>query len=237
MTAKRINDSLLGALERPTLAWMVQTLPKWVTPDQLTAFGFIGALVAAAGYIASSWSIQFLWFACLGLTMNWWGDSLDGTLARYRSIERPRYGFFVDQTSDIFSQALLFLALGASPCTHFAISCLGLIALQMALAYSLIVLHVRDSYRITYLGIGITEIRVLLIAGNLIFLVAKRGHAGGFSNVIAYPLPPWTIFDVVICLLAGSAMLTFSMLAVAEGMRLRRVDHGSVSDGTSKPSQ
>jgi len=230
----RVNDSILGRIERPALAWIAQRLPAWLTPDHLTAFGFLGALISAAGYVASNHSIDFLWLSCLGLAMNWWGDSLDGTLARTRAIERPRFGFFVDQTSDLFAQAILFFALGASRCAHFAISCLGLIALQMGLAYSLIILHVRDSFRITYLGIGITEIRVLLIAGNLIMLASNAVEPGNLVKILAVPLPPWTIFDLVICLLTSAGLLTFALLAIAEGRRLRWVDHGEIDDGTSK---
>ena len=120
--AKRLNDSALGALERPTLAWAAERLPASVTPDQLTFLGFTGALAAAAGYVASLWSLQWLWLASAGLVLNWAGDSLDGTVARLRRIERPRYGFFVDHTSDLFAQSAVFLALGVSPCARFGIA-------------------------------------------------------------------------------------------------------------------
>ena len=97
---QRVNDSVLGALERPALAWMAVRLPAAVVPDHLTAFGAVGAVLTAAGYVLSRRSLSWLWLACAGLFINWLGDSLDGTLARLRHIERPRYGFFIDHTSD-----------------------------------------------------------------------------------------------------------------------------------------
>src|SRR5579862_7946880 len=108
MAATRMNDSVLGALERPTLLWIVQRLPSWVVPNHLTALGMLGAVVTATGFILSRWSLSWLWLASAGLVANWLGDSLDGTLARRRLIERPRFGFFVDHTSDLFSQILIF---------------------------------------------------------------------------------------------------------------------------------
>jgi len=89
---QRINNSVLGAWERPALAWMAARLPATVVPDQLTALGVLGALLTAASYVLSRWSLAWLYLACLGLLLNWLGDSLDGTLARLRRIERPRYG-------------------------------------------------------------------------------------------------------------------------------------------------
>jgi phosphatidylglycerophosphate synthase len=124
---RRINDSVLGVWERPALAWMAARLPAAVVPDQLTALGVLGALLTAAGFVLSRWSLSWLWLACVGLVLNWLGDSLDGTLARLRRIERPRYGFFIDHTSDMFCQTITFVSLGVSPLAHFGVACLGLI--------------------------------------------------------------------------------------------------------------
>ena len=83
---------------------MADRLPLSLTPDHLTLIGIAGAVTASAGYFASRWSLEWLWIASAGLVINWVGDSLDGTVARLRGIQRPRYGFFVDHTSDLFSQ-------------------------------------------------------------------------------------------------------------------------------------
>jgi archaetidylinositol phosphate synthase len=159
LPAQRTNDSALGALERPALAWLAGRIPSSVQPDHLTVLALVGAVAAAAGYIASRWSLDWLWLASVGLAVHWVGDSLDGTLARVRNIQRPRYGFFVDHTSDLFAQTLIFLALGLSPCARLEIACLGLIAFLMAFVYSLICVEVHDTMRVTYFGFGPTEIR------------------------------------------------------------------------------
>ena len=221
MAANRVNNSALGAFERPALAWMADRLPLSLTPDHLTLIGIGGALTASAGYFASRWSLEWLWVASAGLIINWVGDSLDGTVARLRGIQRPRYGFFVDHTSDLFSQSLLFLALGASPCAHFSIACLGVIAFLMAFVYSLICVEVRDTLRVTYFGFGPTEIRALLIAGNLITL---------YAGVFDVGLPPrgWfgpvTIYEVTIVILFTITVPALALLAWRERRELALED-------------
>ena len=223
MAVKRVNESVLGALERPALAWIAPRLPAWVLPDHLTVVGFAGAFLAAAGFILSRWSLLWLWLSCIGLTANWFGDSLDGTLARLRRRERPRYGFFIDHTSDMFSNVIVFLAIGISPCTHFFVACLGLIVFLMAFVYTMIGTHVRQRMRITYFGFGPTEIRTLLVIGNL--LVIEFGVIDihrWFAPLFPYQ---WiSIHDVVITFLslAGAVLITF--LAIREAGALGNED-------------
>ena len=219
--ANRINDSALGALERPALAWLAERLPRSLTPDHLTVIGISGAVTASAGYLASRWSLEWLWVASAGLVVNWAGDSLDGTVARLREIQRPRYGFFVDHTSDLFSQSLVFLTLGLSPCAHFSIASLGVIAFLMAFVYSLICVEVRDTLRVTYFGFGPTEIRALLIAGNLLTLYA------GVFNVSLPPrgwFGPVTIYEVTIVILFTITVPALALLAWRERRELALED-------------
>jgi len=223
MVSSRINVSVLGVLERPALAWMARRLPRWVTPDQLTAIGFVGALVCAAGYIGSRWSVQYLWLTCLGLVFHWAGDSLDGTLARLRHIERPRYGFFLDHTSDLFSQTIVFLSMGLSVCARFDVSCLGLISFFGAFIYSMIHAHVHDTMRITYFGFGPTEIRALMLLGAIVtifFGVIDVSHWLALPAV----LQPFTVYDVVICFLATGGFASIAVLAIREGKLLSMED-------------
>lgn len=223
MPVIRFNDSALGVLERPVLAWMAERLPLSFSPDRLTLFGIAGALTTGAGYLGSHWSLQWLWLACAGLVINWAGDSLDGTVARLRGIQRPRYGFFVDHTSDLFSQSLIFLTLGLSPCAHFSIACLGVIAFLMAFVYSLICVEVHNTLRITYFGFGPTEIRALLIAGNLITL-----RTGVFDAGQGLALPGWfgpvTLYEVVIVVLVTIAIPALMLLALRARRELARED-------------
>jgi archaetidylinositol phosphate synthase len=213
MAVRRVNDSLLGPLERVTLAWVSSRLPAWVLPDHLTLVGVIGALLAGAGFILSRWHLPWLFLGCVGLLANWFGDSLDGTLARLRCIERPQYGFFVDHTCDMFSQVIIFISLGASPCTHFGVACLGLIAFLMAFIYTLIGLQVKGELRITYFGFGPTEIRALLFLGNLLVIAfGVVDLRGWFAPLERFDYV--TIHDVFISILAVAAVVLIAVLAV-----------------------
>ncbi|MGP0085684.1 MAG: CDP-alcohol phosphatidyltransferase family protein [Steroidobacteraceae bacterium] len=219
----RINDSVLGTWERPTLAWLAGRLPHAVVPDHLTAFGVFGAMLTATGYVLSRESLAWLWLANAGLLINWFGDSLDGTLARLRRIERPRYGFFIDHTSDLFCQTITFISLGVSPLAHFAVACLGLITFLIAFVYTLITAQARGTMRITYFYFGPTEIRALLFLGNLLTLA-----------VGVIDLRPWlsilpgsgavSIHDIGIALLALSGLIVIALLAISDARALARED-------------
>ena len=220
---QRINDSLLGVWERPALAWVAARLPAAVVPDHLTALGVLGAFVTAAGYVLSRGSLTWLWLACLGLLINWFGDSLDGTLARVRRIERPRYGFFIDHTSDLFCQVITFVSLGVSPLAHFGMACLGLITFLLAFVYSLITAHARATMRITYFYFGPTEIRALLFVGNLLAI------AGGVVDLRPW-LPPLpgitaiTIHDFAIALLSLAGVSAIALHALGDARVLAAED-------------
>lgn len=130
-THQRVNDILLGPLERPALQWLARHMPSWMTPDILTLIGVMGAFVVVAGYGLSNLDRGFLWLASLGFLIHWFGDSLDGTLARFRHIERPLYGFFIDHILDAFCEVIIFLGLGLTPYVTFINACLCLIAYLM----------------------------------------------------------------------------------------------------------
>ena len=125
-------------------------MPARVSPDHLTIAGIMGSIIAAAGYIGTNWSLQWLWLASAGLAINWGGDSLDGTVARLRKIERPHYGFFVDKTADLTSKTVLFLGLALSPCIRFTLCATALIALQIASVYALVSAVIGGTHRITH---------------------------------------------------------------------------------------
>ncbi len=104
--AVRIQTSVLNALEKKVLVWLAERQPRWMTSDILTYIGTFGAVVIAAGYILSAWNINFLWLSSLGFVINWYGDSLDGTLARVRNTQRPVYGYYLDHTIDAINVSI-----------------------------------------------------------------------------------------------------------------------------------
>ena len=163
----RLNRSFLVDLERPTLAWLVRRLPACATPNHLTALGLAGAIATAAGFAACHVSNGFLALAVLGLALNWYGDSLDGTLARHRKIERPHYGYFVDHASDLIAQTLIIVGLGFSPYFTLFSALLVLSMYLLISSYTYLKVMVAKTHQLSYGGMGATEFRLLVAAWAL----------------------------------------------------------------------
>src|SRR5512136_111145 len=162
----RINETVLGPLERPALHWLAVHSPKWMNPDIYTAIGVAGSIIILVGYVLSRSHPGYFWLASFGFLVNWYGDSMDGTLARYRHIERPIYGFFVDHTTDAISQVLMFLGLGSSPYISFNIACLTLVAYLLISVLVYIRTYLVGEFKISYGRLGPTEVRVLAVILN-----------------------------------------------------------------------
>jgi archaetidylinositol phosphate synthase len=163
---QRRNAAYLDPVERRVLGWFAARLPVAATPDRLTALGFAGALGACGAYALASRLPGMLWLASAGIVLNWFGDSLDGTLARWRRIERPRYGFFLDNSIDLIEQALLATGLGLSGYIQATLVAAALASLFMVSMLSLIQARVSGVFDIAYYGIGLTEIRCVLVLLN-----------------------------------------------------------------------
>jgi phosphatidylglycerophosphate synthase len=192
-------------------------MPAWVTSDMLTGVGVFGALVIFAGYSLTNLDKAFLWLASMGFVINWFGDSLDGTLARYRKAERPRYGFFVDHTVDALNEVLIFLGLGLSPYIRFEIASLALIGYLLMSILVYVTTAVTGEFRISYGKLGPTEVRVIAILANtLIFF---------FGNpAISTPWGTLTIFDLVAALIAGILFLIFIFSTLQEARGLAELE-------------
>jgi archaetidylinositol phosphate synthase len=217
---KRVNDILLGSLERPALDWMAAHAPAWVTPDRCTAVGVLAALGIMTSYALSGVNRNFLWLASAGFVINWMGDSLDGTLARYRRIERPIYGFFLDHTVDAATQVMIFLGLGLTPHISFAVACLALIAYLLLS----VLVYVRTSavgeFKISYGRLGPTEIRVLAILLNAYMYF---GGVQPISIMVAPGTPAtFTPYDLILGAIALLLLCFFITTASRETLALRR---------------
>ena len=169
-SANRVNRSLTAAAEKQALVWMAQRAPSWLTSDQLTTLGLAAQFGAGAFYVLSRYNR----FALLGVTgcivLNWLGDSLDGTLARVRNQQRPRYGFYVDHIVDVFGATALMCGLGLSGFVHWPIALAMLIAFLLLSAESYLATYTLSCFQMSQGLFGPTEIRILLILGNLALL-------------------------------------------------------------------
>ncbi len=163
----RVHHSLLAAAEKRLLVRMAGRLPRWINSDHLTLIALAAMALAGAAYALSRWDRRGLWLVVVALAVNWFGDSLDGTLARVRRVERPRYGFYVDHVLDIVGITLL---IGGLACSGFMTP---VIALAVLVAYLLVsgevflATAVHGVFRMSFAGFGPTELRILLAVGTI----------------------------------------------------------------------
>ncbi len=167
----RLNQGWLSIPEQWLIAWIVPRLPRWMSPDLLTALGFVSAIAAFAAYLLSASNPGWLWVVNAALIVNWFGDSLDGAVARRRGIERPRYGFFLDQSIDVLSQFLFAIGLGLSGFVRLDVAAIGLATYLMMTAQSLLRAEVSRTFHLASAGFGLTEVRCLFLALNVAFYV------------------------------------------------------------------
>lgn len=197
----RLSDSFTGASEKLVLNYLAHRIPAAIVPDHLTAIGLAGAVLAALGLVASHASVHFLWLSLLGLVLNWFGDSLDGTLARVRSIERPRYGFFLDFLTDLVAQICIIVGLGLSPFMRLDVALLALVGYLSLSIYALVKLHVTRAMQLSFMGVGPTEIRLVLGAGFMWAALLAVPH-------VTSPLGHFSMFDVI-----GMTVFAFAMIS------------------------
>jgi len=168
--AKRIQTSLLNGVEKKALTWMAERMPAWVTSDMLTIVGFVGALIIATGYALSNLNLNWLWLASFGFLVNWFGDSMDGSLARVRGTQRKTYGFFIDHNVDVINETIMFVGVGTSPLVNMSFAMAALVAYFMLSVYVYIDCHLKGEMRLTYAGLGPTEFRLGVIIVNTCFI-------------------------------------------------------------------
>ena len=168
--AARIQTSILNPLEKKVLVWLAERMPKWVTSDMLTVVGFFGSIIMATGYALANNDLRWLWLSCFGLLVNWFGDSLDGSLARVRNTQRKTYGFFIDHNVDVINETIMFIGVGCSPLVNMSFAMLALVAYFMLSIYVYIDCHLKGEMRLTYGGLGPTEFRLMLIIVNICFI-------------------------------------------------------------------
>src|SRR2546422_6525365 len=201
--AEREQTSVLAPLERVALRGLVRRLPGWVNSDHLSVLGLVAMFLAGVGYAASKHNPLLLHLVNLCILLNWFGDSLDGTVARYRDRQRPRYGFYVDHIIDAFGALFLILGLALSGYMSERVAAALLIVFLMLAINSYLAAYALGVFKISQWKMGPTEMRLLLIIGN-IFLI-HSAHTRLFGH-------RFLLFDVggVVSIVGMSAILIFS---------------------------
>jgi phosphatidylglycerophosphate synthase len=199
-TAARVNRSLTAAAEKHLLVWMAARAPRWVTSDGLTMLGLSAQIGAGIAYALARWDRRALLLGIVFIAFNWLGDSLDGTLARVRQQQRPRYGFYVDHVVDIFGSAALLGGLAVSGLVHGWIAAALLVAFLLLAGESYLATYALGSFEMSQGWFGPTELRILLIAANLRLLWSPYATLFGHR---------WLLFDV------GGVIGAVGMLAMA----------------------
>ena len=210
--APRITDSFLRGIEKKLLNFFVRILPVNIRPNDLTAIGVLGSVLIAVGYYLCNYHIAWLWLASAGFLINWFGDSLDGSLARYRKIQRPLYGFYVDHNIDSISILLVGIGLGFSPYMHMSVALYTIIGYFMLAISTYINAYLQGYFKITYSKIGPTEARFFAILGNTLLFFIKKNPV---IHIFSYDV---TLFDLL-GLFAGTLFLTGYFLFFFKDLR------------------
>lgn len=212
----RSVSSVSAKLERSLLSKLVVRLPAFVTPNMLTVLGVVGGAMTGLGYALGTYSRWWLLLAILGFFVHWFGDSLDGTLARFRKIERPRFGMFIDQSADLLTLALILIGLGLSPWVRFDV------ALATYTGYLLlaVLVHLRAGvtglYDIAHGGIGPTEGRMIMIGLTIAKITVPPEDMSDWAG--------FSPFDLFLLFMVGWACLTCVVEVIRTGRQLGRDD-------------
>jgi archaetidylinositol phosphate synthase len=206
----REHRSVLADIERRTLIWLAHRLPRWVNSDHLTVLGALAMVGVGGSFAAARVSPIFLALVPLFLAVNWFGDSLDGTVARVRNAQRPRYGFYVDHVVDIANATVMFAGLGVSGLADEWVAAGLLVAYLLLCAESFLATHTLGVFRISFAGFGPTELRIVLSIGALVAMQRPTVHPFGLGE--------FQLFDVggVIAILG---MLTVFVVSAARNTR------------------
>ena len=206
----RIQQNVLARGERRLLNWLCAHLPGWVTPDMLTFTGMVGALAVFAGYAASNLSDGWLWLSIGGYFVHWFGDSLDGSLARFRKIERPRYGYFLDHSCDGLATTLVVLGLGASAYIQLQVALIALAGYLLMSIHAFLLVRVMGELRLSYMKAGPTELRLVLIGLTI-------------AMIVLGPAPVIGVFSGFDLFVGGVGLLLISLFVVQTAATARQL--------------
>jgi sn-1,2-diacylglycerol ethanolamine- and cholinephosphotranferases len=211
----RIQVNLLARAERKVLNWLCQRMPRWVVPDMLTAVGMVGALIVFAGYVCSNLGDNWLWWSIAGYVIQWFGDSMDGSLARYRKIERPRYGYFLDHSCDGLATTLVVVGIGLSKYVLLEVALVALVGYLLLCIHAFLLVRVLGEMKLSYAFAGPTELRLILMALTLAMIVAG-------SEPVLLGVLTW--FDLVVGSIGALLIVFFVVQTTRTARRLAQED-------------
>lgn len=209
-TAERVNRSLTAAIEKRVLTWMAERAPRWVRSDQLTVLGLCAQIAAGACYAAARIHPALLLAGIVCLGLNWLGDSLDGTLARVRMQQRPRYGFYVDHIVDMLGATALMTGLGFSGFLHWQVAAGMLISFLLLAGESHLATYTLGKFQLSQGIFGPTEIRILLAIGNLALLRSP------YATVFGHRVLLFDLGGVIACAGMLATMLLVALRHTAD---------------------
>jgi phosphatidylglycerophosphate synthase len=215
-THHREHTSILAEAEKRTLIWMAERMPRRLNSDHLTGLGAVAMIGTGAAFAAASRAPYALALVPVFLAINWFGDSLDGTLARVRNAQRPRYGFYVDHVVDIVNTTFLFGGLALSGIVSPWIASALLVSYLLLSAESFLATHTLGVFRISFAGFGPTELRILLAIGALTAMVKPMVQPFGFG--------PFYLFDVGGLVAVAGMVAVFLATAVRNTVALYRIE-------------
>jgi archaetidylinositol phosphate synthase len=207
--APRRKQFILAVPEARALEWIARRVPSWLKPDHLTALGVVASLGIAAAYVLSNGDRTWLWAASALLVVHWLGDSLDGTLARVRKSERPRYGYYLDHLVDAFATAAIGIGLGLSPYMLLAVGLVIVVAYLILSINTYLETQAFGVFALGYGRFGPTEARLVLVAANSLLALGLIG--GGLLNLLGIGLAA-----AMIAALVGRAGRNLKRLAELE---------------------
>ena len=211
-SAVRIQESLLAPLEKRALIWIATRLPRAVNSDHLTVLGITSMLAAGLAYWYSSVNPIGLWIVNVCLFLNWFGDSLDGTLARVRDRQRPRYGYYVDHVVDVVAISLLMGGMALSGHLSPTIAAFFLVGYLLLSSEVFLATHVLNKFQISFFKFSPTELRILLIIGNL-FVYYMNPRIKWLGDI-------WQLYDIGFAIGAAGVLLIFAITSIRHTMQL-----------------
>jgi len=209
--ATRIQESFSAAVERKLLLWLAARMPARMNSDHLTLAGFAAMFFAGASYALARWNAAGLLLAIFFLALNWFGDSLDGTLARVRNCQRPRYGFYVDHVIDSVGAIFLMGGLAISGYIAWPIAAGMLVAFLLLSIESYLAAYTLGNFRMSFGKFGPTEIRILLALGSFALWLRPDARVPGLS---------WRVLDFGGAVAIGGMLIMFAVAAIFHTRRL-----------------